>query len=62
MGYGDLEKYDGGWGIPGPCFGRSGADLALSFPGALHDFIGGRTRFLVPAGSRSQRIRPVGPT
>ena len=27
----------GGWGIPGPNFGRSGADQAPSFPGALHD-------------------------
>ena len=46
-------EYDGGWGIPGPIFGRSGADQAPSFPGALHDLNGGSTRFLVPAGSRS---------
>ena len=46
-----LEKnqceYDGGWGIPRPNFGRSGAVQAPSFPGALHDLRGGRTRFLV---------------
>ena len=55
-----LEKnqceYDGGWGIPRPNFGRSGAVQAPSFPGALHDLRGGRTRFLVPSGSRSQRV------
>ena len=44
---------DGGWGIPGPNFGRSGAVQALSFPGALYDLRGGRARFLVPTGSRS---------
>ena len=48
--------YDGGWGIPGPNFGRSGTVQAPSFPGALHDLHGGRTRFLVPAGSRNQQV------
>ena len=43
-------------GIPGPSFGRPGADQAPSFPGALHDLRGGRTKFLVPASSRSQRV------
>ena len=37
-------------------FGQSGADQAPSFPGAVHDLDGGRTRFLVPGGSRSQRV------
>ena len=32
------------------------------FSGALHDLRGGRTRFLVPAGSRSQRALSGGPT
>ena len=52
----DQCEYDGGWGIPGPNFGRSGAVQAPSFPGALHDLRGGRARFLVPIGSRSQRV------
>ena len=60
MTCGGLKKnqceYDGGWGIPRPNFGRSGAVQAPSFPGALHDLRGGRTRFLVPSGSRSQRV------
>ena len=60
MACGGLKKnqceYDGGWGIPRPNFGRSGAVQAPSFPGALHDLRGGRTRFLVPSGSRSQRV------
>ena len=60
MACGGLKKnqceYDGGWVIPGPNFGRSGAVQAPSFPGALHDLRGGCTRFLVPAGSRSQRV------
>ena len=60
-----LEKnqceYDGGCGIPGPNFGRSGAVQAPSFPGELHDLRGGRTRLLVPAGSRSQRVLSGGP-
>ena len=43
-------------------FGRSGADQPPSFPGALHDLNGGRTRFLVPAGSRRQRFLSRGPT
>ena len=43
-------------------FGRSGADQAPSFPGALHTLNGGRMRFLVPAGSRSQRVLSGGPT
>ena len=55
-------EYDGGWGIPGPNFGRSGADQAPSFSGALHDVRGGRTRFLAPAGSRSQPVLSGGPT
>ena len=42
-------------------FGRSGAVQAPSFPGALHDLRGDRTRFLVPAGSRSQRVLSGGP-
>ena len=54
--------YDGEWGIPGPNFGRSGADQAPSFPGALHDLRGGCTRFLAPAGSHSQRVHSGGPT
>ena len=49
-------EYDGGWGIPRPNFGRSGAVQAPPFPGALHNLRGGRTRFLVPSGSRSQRV------
>ena len=36
--------------------------LAPSFPGALHNLNGGSTRFLVPAGSRSQRVLSGGPT
>ena len=32
------------------------------FPGALQDLRGGRTRFLVPAGSRSQRVLSGGAT
>ena len=55
----DQCEYDGGWGIPGPIFGLSGADQAPCFPGALHDR---RKRFLVPAGSRSQRVLSEGPT
>ena len=55
-------EYDGGWGILGPIFGRSGAVQAPSFPGALHDLRGGRTRFLVPSGSRSQRVLSEGST
>ena len=55
-------EYDGGWGIPGPSFGRSGADQVPSWPGALHDFNGGHTRFLVPEGTRSQRVLSWGPT
>ena len=35
------REYDGGWGIPGPNFGRSGADQAPSFLGELHDTAGG---------------------
>ena len=42
-------------------FGRSGADQAPSFPGALHD-LNGRTRFLVPVCSRSLRFLSGGPT
>ena len=30
--------------------------IKLSLPGAVHDFNGGRTRFLVPPGPRSQRV------
>ena len=55
-------EHDGGWGIPGPNFRRSGAVQAPSFPGALHDLRGGRTRFLVPACSRSQRVLSGGST
>ena len=55
-------EYDGGWGIPGPNFGRSGAVQAPSFPGTLHDLRGDRTRFLVPAGSRIQRVLSGGST
>ena len=55
-------EYDGGWSIPGPTFGRPGADQAPSSPGALHDLNGGRTRFLVPVGPRSQRVLSGGPT
>ena len=66
MACGGLEKsqckYNGGWGIPGRKFGRSGAVQAPPFPGALHDLRGGRTRFLVSAGSRSQRVLSGGPT
>ena len=66
MACGGLEKkqceYDGGWGIPRPNFGRCGAVQAPSFPGALHDLHGGRTRFLVPSGSRRQRVLSGGPT
>ena len=55
-------EYDGGWSIPGPIFGRPGADQASSSPGALHDLNGGRTRFLVPVGPRSQRVLSGDPT
>ena len=56
------RKYDCKWGIPGPVFRRPGADQA-SFPsGTLHDFNGGRTRFLVPPGPRSQRVPSGYPT
>ena len=55
-------EYDGGWGIPGPHFGPSGAVQAPTCPGALHDLRGGRTRFFVPAGSRSQRVLSEGST
>ena len=46
MGCGGLEnhrEYDGGWNIPGPIFGRPGADQASSPSSALHDLNGGRT-------------------
>ena len=60
MACGGLKKISAstteGWDIPGPNFGRSGAVQTPSFPGVLHDLRGGRTRFLVPAGSRSQRV------
>ena len=64
-GCGGLEKqceYDGGWGIPGPIFGRPAADQAPSFPRALHDLNGGRTRFLVPEIPRIQRVLSGDPT
>ena len=50
-----LREYDGGWCAPGAVFGRPGADQAPSSPGALDGLNGGRTRYLVPAGPRSQR-------
>ena len=50
------REYDGGWSIPGPIFGRPGSDQACSPSGALHDLNGGRTRFLVLPGPRSQRV------
>ena len=56
------RKYDGGWGMPGPVFGRPGADQASSPCSALHDFNGGRTRSLVPPGPRSQRVPARDPT
>ena len=49
------REYDGGWNIPGPIFGRPGADQASSLSGMLHDLNGGRTTLLVPPGPRSQR-------
>ena len=55
-------EYDGGWGIPGPKFGRIGADQAPSFPGAVHDLREGRTRALVHAGSRNQRVLSGAPS
>ena len=36
--------------------------LPSLFPGAVHDLDGGHTRFLVPTGSRSQRVPSGGPT
>ena len=65
MGCGGLEnqhEYDGGWSIPGPSFGRTGADQASSPPGAPHYLNGGRTKFLVPPGPRSQRVPSGDPT
>ena len=56
------REYDGGWSIPGPIFRRPGADQASSPPGALHDLNGGRMRFLVPPGPRSQRVPSGDPT
>ena len=50
------REYDGGWSIPGPSFGRPGADQASSPSGALLDLNGDRTRFLVPPSSRSQHV------
>ena len=52
------REYDCGWGIPGPAFGRPGADQASSPSGALHDLNGGRTRFLMPPGPRSGAFPP----
>ena len=65
MGCGGLEKLvriRRRMGYTGPNFGRSGADQAPSFPGALHDLNGRRMRFLVPADPRSQRVLSGGPT
>ena len=65
MGCGGLEKsvrVRRRMGYTWPNFGRPGAVPAPSLPGALHDLRGGRTRFLVPAGSRSQRVLSGGPT
>ena len=65
MGYGGLEKpvrvrrrMEYTWSD----FGRPGADQAPSSPGALHDLNGGHTRFLEPAGPRSQRVLSGDPT
>ena len=54
--------HDGGWSIPGPIFGRPGADQAFFPPGALHDLNGGRTRFLELPGRRSPRVPSGNPT
>ena len=44
------------------CLDDPGAIQAPLFPGALHDLNGGRTRFLVPAGPRSQSVLSGDPT
>ena len=41
---------------------RPGADQAPSFPGALRNLNGGRTRFLIPAVPCSQRVLSGDPT
>ena len=53
------REYDGRWSIPGPIFGRPGANQASSPSGVLHDLNGGCTRFLVPSGPRTQRNGPI---
>ena len=56
------REYNCGWRIPGPILGRPEADQASSPSGALHDFSGGRTRFLMLPGLRSQRVPSGFPT